>query len=140
VYNIPVVRLPEIYLSLAEAYINIGNAQQASYFTSLVSVPRRKAETNVTTNVHVLDERRREFILEGHTYWDHFRTGRNLTARQIVEAINHTSITFGVISPARNYRVVYAIPLSELNANPAIRNQQNPGYAAWVQDAAEDED
>jgi hypothetical protein len=140
VHNVPVVRLPEIFLSMAEAYINMGNTQQASYFTSLVSVPRRKAETNVTTNVHVLDERRREFILEGHTYWDHFRTARHLSNMQIYGANTvATAVTFGTFG-TRSRRAVYAIPLAEMNANPAIRDQQNPGYAAWRHVIGEDED
>jgi hypothetical protein len=132
VHNIPVIRLPEIYLSIAEAYANTGNMAEASAFTSLVSMPRRKATTNVISVTNVLDERRRELILEGHTFWDYFRTGRNMTGRQIIEASIHSSITFGVLSPNRSHRVVYALPLSELNANPAIRDQQNPGYAGWT--------
>ena len=79
----------------------------------------------------ILDESRREFILEGHTYWDFFRNGRNITGRPIIESIGSSAtISFG--SPSgMSYRVVYPIPLSELNANPAIRDQQNPGYAPW---------
>jgi hypothetical protein len=136
VHNIPVVRLPEIYLSIAEAYANKGDMGEATAYTSLVSQPRRKAAANITTTTNVLNERRRELILEGHTYWDHFRTARNITGRHIIESINSASVTFG--SPSANYRVVYPIPLSEMNANPAIRDQQNPGYPAWVHAIEED--
>jgi hypothetical protein len=145
VHNVPVVRLPEIYLSIAEAYANIGNMAQASYYTSLVSVPRRKAETDVTTTVDVLDERRRELILEGHTFWDHFRTARNLPNMQTVVSSTYSPVTVtfptaGGSLGSRARRAVYAIPLAELNANPIIRNQQNPGYAAWTHVLGEDEE
>jgi len=131
VHNIPVVRLPEIYLTLAEAYANKNEMGLATYYTSLVSVPRRKAQASVTSANNVLDERRREFIMEGHTYWDYFRTVRNLTGRQIIEGNTYATINFGsTASP--HFRTVFPIPLTELNANPAMRDQQNPGYAAWV--------
>jgi hypothetical protein len=140
VHNIPVVRLPEIYLSIAEAHAQEGNLEEASYYTSLVSIPRRKMATNVTSVFHVLDERRREFILEGHTYWDFYRTNRDLTERQIIEANDNSLITFSeAIFGRRSYRTVYPIPLAEMNANPAIRNQQNPGYADWVFAIEEDD-
>lgn len=138
IHNIPVVRLPEIYLTLAEAYFNISDNLNATIYTSMVSEARRDASTNVSSVLHILDERRREFILEGQTYWDYFRTARNITNRQIIESIDNASITFGAAS-GRSYRVVYPIPLAEMNANPAIRNQQNPGYAPWEFSVEEDD-
>jgi len=139
VHNIPVVRLPEIYLSMAEAYANMGAVAQAAHYLSMVSQPRRRATVSVASATDVLNERRRELILEGHTYWDHFRTARNITSRQVIESINHTSINFGTIT-SRHYRVVYAIPLSELDANVAIRDQQNPGYGPWNPAIGQDDD
>jgi hypothetical protein len=141
VHNVPVVRLPEIYLSLAEAYAKLSNYAKASEYTGLVTQPRRKAAAEVTASTiyTIYDERRREFILEGHTYWDHFRTGRNITGRQIIESIDNSSVNFGTIT-GNHYRCVYPVPLSELNANPAIRDQQNPGYAAWYLAVIEEDD
>jgi len=138
VHNIPVVRLPEIYLSIAEAYATGRNDMNAAtYYTSLVSLPRRLATANVTSATHVLDERRRELILEGHTYFDYFRTARAFTNRQIIESNNQATITFGGIT-SPHYRAVYPIPLAEMNANPAIRDQQNPGYPKWALAIEED--
>ena len=137
VHNIPVVRLPEIYLSLAEAYANTNDMGEATVYTTLVSLPRRLATASITSTTNVLNERRREFILEGHTYWDYFRTARNLSGRQIIESNTRATVTFGsTASP--HYRAVYPIPLSELNANPVLRNQQNQGYPAWVPSVEED--
>ncbi len=137
VHNVPVVRLPEIYLSLAEAYANQGEMGTATDYTSKISQPRRKSAASITSTGNVLNERRREFILEGHTYWDYFRTARNLTGRQIIESIDDSSISFGTTTGA-SYRAVYPIPLAEMNANPAIRDQKNPGYADWVYAIEED--
>lgn len=137
VHNIPIVRLPEIYLTLAEAYYMTDDTGMAAEYTTRVSLPRRFAAASITSVSNILNERRREFILEGHTYWDYFRTGRNLTNRQIIENITTSTISFG--SPSgRSYRVVYPIPLAEMNANPAIRDQQNPGYDPWVFGIEED--
>lgn len=131
IHNIPIVRLPEIYLSLSEAYFNTGDKPSATEYASKVSLVRRKAATSVSALTDVLNERRMEFFLEGQTYWDMFRTATNIRNRQIIESIDDASITFGSTTGA-SYRTVYPIPLAEMNANPAIRNQQNPGYAEWT--------
>ena len=79
----------------------------------------------------IYGERRREYMLEGHNFFDMFRRGDNIRNRQYIELAGNGSITFGKIS-YQHYRVVYPIPIREMNANPYIRNQQNPGYADWV--------
>lgn len=130
-HNIPVIRLPEIYLSLSEAYFMIGDTANAAEMLTKLTTVRRKATASVSSINNIINERRREFILEGQTYWDFFRTGRTYS-RPIIESISsNSSIPFGSIS-GLGYRTVYPIPLSEMNANPAIRDQQNPGYPDWV--------
>jgi hypothetical protein len=131
VHNIPIVRLPEIYLSLAEAYYQIGDYANAGNYASLVSMARRKAAITGSDIASIYGERRREYMLEGQNFFDMFRRGTNIRNRQYIELADNGSITFGSIT-SQHYRVVYPIPLREMNANPAIRNQQNPGYAAWV--------
>lgn len=130
-HNITVIRLPEIYLGLSEAYFKLGKTTEASEYLTRITIARRKTNVTVTKVNEILDESRREYILEGHTYWDFFRNGRNITGRPIIESIGSTAtISFGNAS-GLSYRVVYPIPLSEMNANPAIRDQQNKGYAPW---------
>lgn len=138
VHNVPIVRLPEIYLSLSEAYYKKGMSTEAVDMLSRLTLVRRQANATITSVNHILNERRREFILEGQTYWDWFRNGRNISDRPIIESIGSSStISFGSVS-GLSYRVVYPIPLAELNANPAIRDQQNPGYAPWQFGVEED--
>jgi len=130
-HNIPIIRLPEIYLSMSEAYYKKGSVTEATTMLSKLTLARRQANASITSVNHILNERRREFILEGQTYWDWFRNGRSITNRPVIESISSSStITFGSIS-GLSYRAVYPIPLAEMNANPKIRGQQNPGYAPW---------
>lgn len=131
VHDIPMVRLPEIYLTLAEAYYQMGSYDKAGSYASLVSQARRKASIAGSDIASIYGERRREYMLEGQNFFDMFRRGTNIRNRQYIELADNGSITFGSIT-SQHYRVVYPIPLREMNANPAIREQQNPGYSAWV--------
>jgi hypothetical protein len=158
IHNIPVVRLPEIYLSLAEAYAerDKGESLNALYYLNKVVVPRRK--TAVTSlawagdhPMEVLSERSRELMLEGHNYFDRFRRSRNIVLMQPigVELLNATprqSYNFGAAprfvfeesarasrsGGVETWRVIYGIPLSEMAANRAMRRQQNPGYGQFT--------
>lgn len=136
VHNIPVIRLPEIYLNLSEAYYKRGRITEAIDMLSRVTLARRQESSPTITGINtILDERRREFILEGQTFFDWFRNGRNISDRPILGYINSSAtITFGSTT-----QVVYPIPLLEMNANPAIRHQQNPGYGEWSFGIADDE-
>lgn len=137
-HNITIIRLPEIYFALSEAYYKTGKTTEAVEYLSRITIARRKANATISKVNDILDESRREFILEGHTYWDWFRNGRNITGRPIIESIGSTAtITFGA-NTGLGYRAVYPIPLSEMNANPAIRDQQNQGYAPWKFGVEED--
>lgn len=141
VHNIPVVRLPEIYFMLSEAYWKRGNQTAAQEMLAKVTSVRRKENNPTLVNLNdILDEKRREFILEGQTYFDWFRNGRNITIRPVVGCIQASEgISFGTTS-GRSYRAVYPIPLNEMIANKAIRNQQNPGYSAYSERVEVEED
>ena len=130
-HNIPIIRIPEVYLTMAEAYYHVSDFVNAGKYASLVSQSRRKADISGSDINSIYGERRREYMLEGQNYFDMFRRGTNIRNRQYIELSDNGSITFGSIT-SQHYRTVYPIPLKEMNANPAIRNQQNPGYAAWV--------
>ena len=140
VHNIPVVRLPEIYFNLAEAYYKRANYNAAREMLSKVtSVRRRDNSPSVSKLEDILDERRREFMLEGQNYFDYFRNGRNIANRPIIGCItSSTTITFGNAT-GLGIRAVYPIPLDEMTANPAIRNQQNPGYAPYSDRVEQDD-
>ncbi|MBS2213334.1 RagB/SusD family nutrient uptake outer membrane protein [Carboxylicivirga mesophila] len=133
VHNIYMVRLPEVYLTLAESYAEQGtNMTKAAEYMNYVY----EARTNVvytapaTTELLIADilkERRKELVLEGHTFWDHFR--RAIPFQR--EAEGNVSNDVAYIDYTQP-QVVYPIPMNEMEANPNIRNQQNPGYAPYT--------
>lgn len=150
--DIPLIRISDIALLLAEARA----AQGAILMTG--STPREVIEDystvgNIIANIRlyrskvlndavaptitdiqsawkaILDERRVEFAFEGHRYLDMKRIGTKAGSpgfqRYIKDAVvNGTQAGL----PADSYKLTLPIPTSELNANPKIREQQNPGY------------
>lgn len=138
-HNIPVVRLPELHLSLAEAYLHAENLAMAEQHYNTVRSARICSEgflsgTDLEACLEeVMEERHREFILEGHNYWDSFRRGVTIKREKLLENLNKTTVAFGYNSGKSNARtqVIYPIPLGELEANIAIRDQQNPGYDTY---------
>ncbi len=135
VHNVPVIRVPEIYLSLAEAWTEKGQTATAAGYYNLV----RKARTNEnpgfesSTKADVLEEilleRRREMMCCGHTYWDFFRRATRFTREGTERAASKTDISFA----SGTAQWIYPIPYAEMNNNKAIRDQQNPGYADYVE-------
>lgn len=139
VHNIPLIRLPEIYFNMSEAFYKRGRINEAIDYLSRVTLPRRQEAAPAISSVNtILDERRREFIFEGQTYFDWFRNGRSISGRPVIGYISSSAtINFGGAS--NTTQVVYPIPLLELNANPALRRQQNPGYGEWEFGIGDDE-
>ena len=76
----------------------------------------------------IIDEKSKEFFAEGLRYFDMIRLNRTITFNDdfIKPAV---IITHRPISIDRTfYKAILPIPKSELDANPAIKPQQNPGY------------
>lgn len=76
----------------------------------------------------ILQERKIELCFEGHRYKDLKRVG---TAAGV--GIERDPIACGLQSgactlPANDYRFTLPIPIVEINANPGIAAEQNPGY------------
>jgi len=133
VHNVPLVRLPEVYLTLAEAYAEQGTnlAMAAEYLNNVYEQRHGVAYVAPATAAllieDVLKERRKELVFEGHTYWDHFRRAIPFT-RENLGSITPESVNIDYSQP----QVVYPIPMNEMESNPNIRGQQNPGYAPYV--------
>ncbi len=72
----------------------------------------------------ILLERRKELAFEGHRYWDLARY--NLNVVRVNLSGNYPGVP--LIIAATNFRRILPIPQAELDANPNIRSQQNPGY------------
>lgn len=132
-HNIPIIRLPEVYLNLAEAYAEEDQLSSAETYLNYVVENRTdssySAEDKDLTIARILTERRKELVLEGHNYWDKFRRHETFT-REVKGNVSVDDSVIDYLLP----QVVYPIPLAEMNANENIRTQQNPGYAAYTED------
>jgi hypothetical protein len=123
--NLPVIRLPEMYLIRAEARAASGDT--AGAIEDLMTIRRRAwaAAPDVTASgaalvEEILLEKRLELAFEGHRLFELTRQKKgvvrvNCTAPAGSCTINYPSDFF-----------VLPIPIEEINANPNMT--QNPGY------------
>jgi len=128
--NIPLFRLSEVYLIAAEAALNKTASDQTAADTYLNSIISRRNATRGTvtaTMETILTERRLELVGEGHRFHDMMRLG--LTIVRPMTGGWHIPLIDASQSFDRNYfRTILAIPQGEMNANPNLEGQQNPGY------------
>ncbi|MCC8187912.1 MAG: RagB/SusD family nutrient uptake outer membrane protein [Bacteroides sp.] len=129
--NIKAIRLSEIYLIAAEAALNQTPSDPslaAAYLNAIRQrAPHLEAATAATvSNEMILDERSKELYGEGHRFFDMIRLDRT---------IRYNDDLGGVPSQGRpetidrTYgKIVLPISQDEINTNPAIGEQQNPGY------------
>lgn len=128
-------RIAEVYLNLAEAYLESGNTTGASSMLQSLREARIPGYTQGSYSSQELrqqikNERQRELIGEGFRLWDLKRWGDPVVrgAAQSSDIMyNHSSVT-GQIAPANDPRFVWPIPQTELDSNPNMAPQQNPGY------------
>ncbi len=124
--NYPLIRLSEVYLTAAEAAVKGGGSltDGLSYLNAIVQRgnPENEVDEAGYTLERVLDERRKEFIGEGHRYFDLLRNG--------ITFYRSGGYHYGA---ATGYDIdwdfelcVLPIPLDQFKLNPQL--QQNPGY------------
>ena len=133
--NIPLIRLSEVYLNAAEAAVkNKDNANAVKYLDPIVkrANPDKTVAGEDITLDRVLLERRKELVGEGHRLYDLMRN--NLR----VERVDETAPSKVSSIPKHYakdlsfdwtfYKIVLPIPKAEMDANPSLAGQQNPGY------------
>lgn len=132
--NVPLVRLSEVYLIAAEAALKAGdNEKAAEYLNTIVLRANPEADEVVDVTLErVLEERSRELIGEGHRFFDALRNNQTIT-RYTDEAVDMGYHYPLAQANSRSfdrtyYRAILPIPINEINANPEIAKQQNPGY------------
>jgi starch-binding outer membrane protein, SusD/RagB family len=132
VYSVPVYRFTEAFLIYAEASARATTTPSALPLERLNMIKRRAyglplqapSAVDYPTGMSgdefveaVLQERAYEFLLERRRWWDLKRTGK---VKEAFAAVGKTFI---------DQRMLWPIPESEINNNPAITQQdQNPGY------------
>lgn len=153
----PVIRYAEILLNMAEAHARKASPDLAASLT-LLNMVRNRALANPATQAYtsasfttpltmvgaILKERRIEFLMEGRRWSDIHRLQHdNLHPIDGIPAKvangNPAASTFtlgtpyagpyGVVAiPGSDTKFLWPIPQVELDANPTLAAQQNPGW------------
>ena len=123
------IRLADVYLMQAEAYLGLGNTTQAANYINMVRA-RVGLPTIASADWTALrHERRCELAMEGHRWFDLCRWGiayETMTAYEASETTdykNQLALGGGFI---KGKHELLPIPLKERELNPAMT--QNPGY------------
>lgn len=131
--NVPMMRLSEVYLTAAECAFNLGNKTKAAEYLNAIIENRTSDESKLVTAENITAERisierRKELVGEGHRYFDCLRRNEKIV-RYTSEADQgwHQILNPEEMSFDRDYyKAISAIPQSEINANPNIK--QNDKY------------
>jgi starch-binding outer membrane protein, SusD/RagB family len=129
--DLPVFRLADTYLMVAEALVRQGKAAEAVPFVNEVrrraARPGRQAAMEVTAaqlNMDfILDERARELFGEGHRWFDLVRTG---TLLQRVRT--HNPDAAPTIQPHHQLRPIPQTQIDRTKNSDGTPFGQNPGY------------
>lgn len=121
--NVVVFRLAEMFLIRAEARANLNNVSGLNSAQSDLNELRKRANaplvsvlSQAQTLLTIEEERRMELAFEGHRWYDLVRTGR---------------VTAVMTAFSPNWKSTYElwpIPQTEIQNNPSLAGQQNPGY------------
>ncbi len=127
-FNVPVLRVAEMYLIRAEAILNGAAVPTITAIDDYNAIRTRRglnAAAAVTLN-DIYAERRRELCFEGNELFDLARTQRSLT-RTDYSGLANKDIPFIPGGTAQtNYLWAMPIPQAEIDAN--VNCKQNPGY------------
>lgn len=123
--NYPVLRYADVLLMYAEAQNELNGGPTADAYAAINQVRTRASVPNLTAGLNQSDfrdslflERRKEFIQEGHRWFDLVRQG----GTTLVDALHKIPAK----SAASSKNTLFPIPLVEIQLNPKLT--QNPGY------------
>ncbi|WP_299580388.1 RagB/SusD family nutrient uptake outer membrane protein [uncultured Sunxiuqinia sp.] len=146
-YPWPVIRLAELYLTMAEACVEVNDLANAKKYLNKVRVragiPTVEEAWSTVADLSqdklreiVRQERQIELYLENHNFWDMRRwmlaeeafnkkhNGFNTEAEDVENYVNVTEIPFNRVFKSANY--LLPIPIKDINVNTNL--VQNPGY------------
>jgi hypothetical protein len=128
--DMPIFRLPEMYLVYSEALLRGGSGGDLATALGYINIIRTRAYGNSSGNItsgqltldFILDERAREL------YWEGFRRTDLIRFNKFVESSYLWPWKGGVGSGTgvSSIRKIYPIPSREINSNTNLI--QNPGY------------
>ena len=151
----PMIRYAEVLLNMAEAYARKGDVTNGLLYLNMVrnralATPATQAYTastfadNVALLGAILVERRIEFVMEGRRWPDIHRLQKcpyfpvNGIPAKLANGMPkgsdfalgtpYTGALGTVAVPYSDFRFLWPIPQDEVNANPTLAAQQNPGW------------
>ncbi|MCX6220546.1 MAG: RagB/SusD family nutrient uptake outer membrane protein [Bacteroidia bacterium] len=151
----PMIRYAEVLLNMAEAYARKGDVTNGLLYLNMVrnralATPATQAYTassfanNVALLGAILDERRIEFVMEGRRWPDIHRLqqcpyfpisgipaklANGMPAGSLFTLGTPYTGALGTVAvPYADFRFLWPIPQDEINANPTLAKQQNPGW------------
>jgi len=110
--NLSIMRLAELYLTRAECNFRLASSEGATVLSDVSTVRSRVGLTTIAGDIDlgfILKERKLELAHEGQAIQDAKRLKKTVDA-----------------FPFNDNKLVFPIPLREMNANPNLK--QNPGY------------
>ena len=118
--NLPILRAAELYLIRAEAKYRTSDAAGARADLNALRSKRGLAAVDATLAGNdlfdqILKERRLEFALEGHRWFDLKRNGLTISKTGTIEAV-----------PYSDYRLLAPLPQDQIQLNELLVD--NPGY------------
>jgi hypothetical protein len=127
--DMPIFRLPEMYLTYAEATLRGGDGD-AGLALDYVNKIRERAYGNHSGDItagdltlnFILDERGRELYWEGYRRTDLIRFGKFTSGSYVWPWKGGVKSGTGT----QAYRTIYPLPVKDVSANPNL--VQNPGY------------
>ena len=150
----PIIRYAEVLLNVAEAHARTADLGKA---VDLLNAVRNRSVTDASKQYTsssfssgieltqaILNERRIEFLAEGKRWGDIHRLAKdpNFSTSGVPSKVSWANTTIaswnattpytgtrGVTAiPYEDYRFIWPIPESELNANPILKGEQNPDW------------
>jgi starch-binding outer membrane protein, SusD/RagB family len=147
----PVIRYAEVLLNLAEAYARRNSSGDLTLGLNYLNQVRNRSLATPATQAYtagsfadnvallnaILVERRIEFCMEGRRWPDLHRLMLDIPAKLSNSNPPAAAFTLGtpytgpygvVAVPYANYKYLWPIPQIEINANPTLAAEQNPGW------------
>ena len=138
--KIKIFRIAEMYLVAAEAYYMQGGADNErnayNVLYQLMSARDASVQNQPVSGTMlrdlIRDERLKELCYEGFRWLDLKRYGEGFTRMSSQEDLLGADVFYnfgqGLQVSADDHQWLWPIPLEETDANPQIKDQQNPGY------------
>lgn len=135
--KIKLFRIAEQYLIAAEAYAYSGDEDNANEYLNGLLAARELMHEEVYykgdgLKEAIKTERVKELIGEGYRFYDLKRYGQGFarSAAQNASIITNAGSTQTELfsTNASDFRWLWPIPQAEIDSNPQISEQQNPGY------------